>query len=267
MSAVGDKEFNMSISSVSVGRPTWSHIGHAAASHGKRTEGAAESSDASTRAESPPRRDRLVSAMMQALQGLAPAAADAAPAPAASSPTDAAAAADAAPAPATTASSNGGLTDAAMAFAHELVAALRSGSEGNPGRHLGWTRGYGNLAHRLDALAQTLATSVPTGSTTTPAATTPPTTDPAVPATASTPTPAAPAPTAPGAAPASTDSPLLAAFQRLLTALTPTTQATSGDSTAQRLADFLRTMAAALVPGRDAVNAAAVPGSLLDVSA
>lgn len=301
----------MSITSVSVGRSGWALSGHAAASRGKRTDGDAASGEASTRAESPARRDRLVSAMMQALQGLAPAAAAVA-APAA--PTAAATAGPGAPAEATPTPTVAGpgpgagtdLTPAAMAFAHELYAALRSDGEGHPGRHLGWTRGYGNLAHRLDALAQTIeASATPmsaTGSTTTKNATSTTNTSTATGDTSATPTPtmsatpqtptlatsataplaggmataatstAAPAPatSAPAAAPpASTESPLLGAFERLSSAMAPAASGSTSASSSivEELADFLRTVARALTPGSDVASALPAQGSLLDVHA
>lgn len=299
----------MSITSVSVGHSGWAHYGHAAASRGKHADGDAQSGDASARAGVPARSDRLVSAMMQALQGLAPAASTVA---APTAPTAVSAAEPGAPAEAAATPTVAGpgpaagsdLNQAAMAFAHELYAALRSDSDGHPGRHLGWTRGYGNLSHRLNALAQTIeanaASMSATGSTTTKGATSTTNTSAAIGDTSASPTPTlgvtpqstmpvtsatapladglataatattapAPAPSASSAAPpARIESPLLDAFERLSSAMAPTASGSTSasSSTAEKLADFLRTLAGTLLLGRDAASELPAQGSLLDV--
>jgi hypothetical protein len=259
ISAPEGKEVRMSITCMSVGRSGSAQHGHAAASRGRRKDRDTGSGDDAARSESPARRDRLVSAMMQALQGLAQVHAAAEPTPAA--PDQAApSASEAGPASAPGAD----VTQAAMAFAHELYAALRSDGEGHPGRHLGWTRGYGNLAHRLDALAQTLeASATPATATTAPV-------DDGTAAVAASTAALAPATSEPAAAPqADTGSPLLGAFQRLSSTLGPAVSVGSptNSSIAEKLADFLRTVARALVPGSDAESELPAHGSLLDVHA
>ena len=192
------------------------------------------------------------------------------------------------PAAAATANPATDLRDAAYAFAHALYGALHDAGSGREQHHHGHHRhgGYGNLAERLESLAQQVAgTAAPAA--TTPAPTAPanpvvPNGSPAVsPATAG----ASPAIAAAGSddvsiditikihlgasaaapTPAATESPLLAAFKHLFTALNPNA-ATSGTSATEKLSAFLHQMGQALA--RSAAPSASAPsGSLLSVTA
>jgi len=241
------------------------------------------------RGEAPaPRRNPLVSAMMQALSGLMP---QAAPATAQDGAAPPAKTGEAAPA--------GELKDAAMAFAHELFNALRTlgGGRAEPGHdsdagsddrgrahahhHHDHRRGYGDLAQRLEQLAGTVqapaapakpdsATSLSmTASLTTASFTT--TSDAATGSTSaavnlSTLSLSLQQQTA-AAAPA--ESPLLGAFRKLFDALQPAAApGTARPDAASSLASFLRQLAASLRAGRDEAAAAApTQGSLISVTA
>jgi hypothetical protein len=147
--------------------------------------------------------------------------------------------------------------------------------------------GYGNLAQKLEQLAQTLgAPASATGTATTPATAT--TATGSAVSTTSAPTPAvatstATATTAPATSttPAASTAPathttanrLLAAFTKLFSALQPKSTTPAADAPATdmvaRLKQFLTTLAQNLQPGAGAV-ATSVPsasGSLLDVTA
>lgn len=251
-----------------------------------------DAADACERSEAPaPRRNPLVSAMMQALSGLMPQAAPAAVQDGTATP---AKAGEAAP--------SGELKDAAMAFAHELFSALRAvggsraeqGHEVDSGRgdrgrahghlhhqHHGHRRGYGDLAQRLEQLASTVET---------PAAAPKPVSASSLSMTASlttvsltTASDAATGSTStsvnlstvslslqqPVSADAPAQSPLLGAFRKLFEALQPA--AASGTATpdaASGLAGFLRQLATSLRAGRDeTVTAAPTQGSLISVTA
>lgn len=247
-----------------------------------------DDTDACERSEAPaPRRNPLVSAMMQALSGLMPQAAPAAVQDGAAPPVKAG---EAAPA--------GELKDAAMAFAHELFNALRTlgggraeqGHDGDAsgddrGRahaHHGHRRGYGDLAQRLEQLAGTVQTpaaaSTPgsatslsmTASLTTASFTT--TSDAATGSTStavnlSTVSLSLQEQTAAATAPA--ESPLLGAFRKLFDALQPAAApGMARPDAASGLASFLRQLATALRAGRDEAAAAApTQGSLISVRA
>lgn len=185
-------------------------------------------------------------------------------------------------------------------FAHELFQALRQSrsdnpsSEGDSGRGEGHHRhhhheaqghGYGNMAQRLEALSQTFgapAAAAAAATTDTKAAAAEPTStslsvtltvnDGAAdaPASASA-TPAATAATTTASAAAPAKNPLLEAFTKLFNALKPpavSTQAASAETDmAEKLRQFLHTLAQAVAP--DAANGMhrAQPGALVNVTA
>ena len=292
----------MSITSITSGTLARLHPSGAAVAVASPVRQVSEAANEVPSNEASMQRHPLVAAMMAALKGLLPtgmttmmpsatpvadaaaAATAAAATPAASPPsessapdTSTAAAADAgaaAAAPAANTPLPADLKQAASAFAHELVLALkgaaseRQGTE--PGRHRG--RGqehehahahrhsrddaaarsaYGDLAQRLEALAQKL-TAVPQ--------------TPATEAAGSVAASAAPA--APIAAATPPDAPLLNAFKGLLSALNPPGAAASSAALSpdQKLATFLHQMAQALVPSTSA-NQLTSTGGLLNVAA
>lgn len=243
------------------------------------------------------RRNPLVAAMMQALGSLMPSSKTTATSeatPAMNSANDASGAT-------TAADSSGALKDAAMAFAHELFNALRSARSGRDGGdaasesgrvhgrgHHHHGHGYGDMAQRLERLADQVAAPAAPATPSQPAQ---PDTA-AVSITASL-TTASINSTSNGAdgstttsvnlttvnlsltqQPAAADtakqeSPLLSAFRKLFDALQP---ASAGDAAkpdaASGLASFLRQLAQSLRNGQDAA-APAVPtqGSLISVAA
>lgn len=250
-----------------------------------------DDTDACERSEAPaPRRNPLVSAMMQALSGLMPQAAPAAVQDSAAPP-----AKDREAAP------SGELKDAAMAFAHELFNALRTlgggraeqGHDGDAGgddrgrahahRHHGHRRGYGDLAQRLEQLAGTVQT--PAAASTPGSATSLSMTASLTTASLTTTSDAATGSTATSvnlstlslslqheqqtaAATAPAESPLLGAFRKLFDALQPAAApGTARPDAASGLASFLRQLATALRAGRDEAAAAPTQGSLISVTA
>lgn len=326
----------MSITSLSVGSPTWSSPSKNLAASETRPQQprdrCCEASERSRDSDRPARLNPLVAAMMEAIGSLfrsstspaQPAATTAAATPsgAAPAPSSTIGTADAPAADGSTPASPpaGDLREAALAFAYELYGALRGESHGrghchddghehhgkdgyrdHSGRHGG---GYGNLAQRLTALAQTLdpATPAPAAAATT---LVPP--SPSVPSTAGGPAAAsAPAESSntPTSAPTSTappvadtrggiqitininlgsrgptdapeadaprEPPLLSAFKRLLAALdSNATQDPSGTQSPQaKLAAFLRQIAQSLTDKAGNTNAGMpAAGSLLSVSA
>ena len=192
---------------------------------------------------------------------------------------------------ATPAASAEAVASAVHQFAHELFVALRPagaghGSNDAPGRrdgevghkghhgHHGWkASGYGDIAQRLDALAQSLApatgttpvgdraalpaSSVSITITLQEDASAAPAVDGALPTTAST----------TGAATAPVRNPLLDAFSTLFNAIKPPgTPATDVDMTAS-LRTFLEALATALRPESASSSPAPAVGSLLNLSA
>jgi len=246
-----------------------------------------------------PRRNPLVAAMMQALGSLMPSSKTTA----AQDPTSATAAAGDTPTPgtaaATTTDASGNLKDAAMAFAHELFNALRSAGSGRDGgdsasengrvhgrgHHHHHGHGYGDMAQRLERLADQVAAPATASQPAQPDAA-----DVSITASLTT---ASISTTSNGAGGSSTtsvnlttlslnltqqpaaanaakqESPLLSAFRKLFDALQP---ASTGDAAkpdaASGLSSFLRQLAQSLRSGQDAA-AQALPtqGSLLSVAA
>jgi hypothetical protein len=167
------------------------------------------------------------------------------------------------------------LKDSARAFAHELADALRGSGGRGQGLH-GARRGYDDLAQRVERLA---------GEVSRPAAATPGTVSTTLSASLSTAslelsvegdrTSASLSMTTielevsqqtgtAGAPAAAAESPLLAAFRRLMAALQPAENATAGGS-ADQLGSFLRQLASAL-RGGEAVSVAP-SGSLISLAA
>ena len=193
---------------------------------------------------------------------------------------------------ATPATSADAVASAVHQFAHELFVALRPAGAGHgyndaPGRrdgevghkghhghhgHHGWkASGYGDIAQRLDALAQSLApatgttpvgdrAALPASPVSIPLqedASAAPAVDGALPTTAST----------TGAATAPVRNPLLDAFSTLLNAIKPPgTGATDVDMTSS-LRTFLEAMATALRPESAGSSPAPAVGSLLNLTA
>jgi len=258
-----------------------------------------DSDDAPRNETSAPRRNPLVAAMMQALGSLMPSSKTTTTAeatPATSSAGDASAAT-------TAPDASGTLKDAAMAFAHELFNALRSAGSGRDGgdsasergrvhgrghHHHGHGHGYGDMAQRLERLADQVAAPAAAAAASQPAQ--PDTAAVSITASLTTASINATRNGADGstttsvnlttvnlsltqpAAVADTskqESPLLSAFRKLFAALQP---ASAGDAAkpdaASGLASFLRQLAQSLRSGQDAA-APALPtqGSLISVAA
>lgn len=221
------------------------------------------------------RQNRFADAMMSALRELgfggAAASASAAATPAASST------AATAKAPAATAVEAAGATDssasvesAVQQFAHALFQALRQGGSGNRKaddgdgrveghghRRHGEGRGYGDMAQRLEALSQTVG--APAAAPATVAGAAP------APATAA----AATVIAAPVAAAAK--NPLLDAFTKLLNTLKPagtsTAATTPATDMAEKLRQFLHTLAQALAPDTMGSVQRAQVGGMVNVTA
>ncbi|WP_341891753.1 hypothetical protein [Variovorax sp. YR752] len=219
-----------------------------------------EDSDGARRAEAPARRgNALVSAMMSALKELMPA---------------------------STAEAEDGaaLKDSAMAFAHELVDALRSSGRGmalghahHPHRHGGDRHGgYDNLAQRLDRLAAQVdaPAAAATGTTTISASLSSASFSASVDgdtASASLSVTTLQIDLTQQTAMASTESPLQAAFRKLFEALQPASApgTPAGEAAASSsLSSFLRQLAGAL-RGSDDGSAMQTPtrGGLLSLAA
>lgn len=165
---------------------------------------------------------------------------------------------------------------AVQQFAHALFQALRQSGHGkkdsddDSGRvaghghrrhhqHPGQGHGYGNLSQRLEALSQTAGTTAP-GATTA-----------AAPASAAgTPAVATPTPVATPVAPPAKN-PLLDAFTKLFDTLKPAATGTTASAPATDMADklrqFLHTLAQALAPDTMGSVQRAQVGGLVDVSA
>ena len=258
----------------------------------RQSNPSADAPGQSAKTDAPVRRNTLVAAMMQAMQSLVgasapsaspPTANPAAPATTASAtstvatPTSATPAASVGPADAPAAAPRSAPVDfkqLAHAFAHALYSALRGaddasdagrggrpenpGHQGHHGHHGVSKSAFGDLAQRLETLAQSLG-SAPTALAD---PVTPPATVPVVPAAA--PTGASTTTAAPA------DSPLLSAFQGLLSALAPTASpsAAGTDPASVKLAAFLHQMAQSLGLG-SSEPASSVPasGSLINVTA
>ncbi|MDP3823371.1 MAG: hypothetical protein Q8R33_18035 [Burkholderiales bacterium] len=235
------------------------------------------------------RQNRLADAMMSALRELGFGATAAAAAPAAGTPAASSAAAPATPSatatPATSeaasaAKASSSVESAVQQFAHALFQALRQSGNGkkdsddDSGRvaghghhrhhhHHGQGHGYGNLSQRLEALSQTAGT--PTPGATTAAA---PASAAGTPAAASTTPVATPivTPVAPVA-----KNPLLDAFTKLFETLKPantgTAASTPATDMAEKLRQFLHTLAQALAPDTMGSVQRAQVGGLVDVSA
>ena len=244
------------------------------------------------------RQSRLVQAMMSALPELG-FGGPAAPATAARAATPVTRGAGATETPASNPSAN--VESAVYQFAHELFQALRQSGRGNSssdegsGRvegeghhrhrhHDGQGHGYGDISQRLEALAQTFGAQVPaTAAGDTPAS-------PAAPASltvtltvddgsADTPAPAsasanatpAPAATPIAAVVTSAKNPLLEAFSKLFNALKPqstsSTTAPSDTDMAQKLRQFLHTLAQAVAPDAMSSVHSAQFGGLVNVTA
>ena len=188
----------MSIAQLSSASPTWlNRGGHAISERAavqRQSNPSADAPGQSAKTDAPARRNPLVAALLEALQGLVPAvppaATTAAPASVAATATATTTAAVAtastsgvptatlapAAAPAATPAPSSAPVDLkqlAYAFAHELYSALRSAGSGeddgpargdrpeNPGNngHHGLSKGaYGDLARGLEALARSLGT-------------------------------------------------------------------------------------------------------------
>lgn len=213
-------------------------------------------------------RNPLVSAMLQAVKGLA------GPATTATPSSDAVAASDAATQAGKAASANqaSALKDAAAAFAHELFGAIsefgsRAVAHHDHGRHRG--HAYGHLAQRLDTLAAKLEAGATTSATTQTTVQTE-----ATATTASTSTRATPDATeTPVSRPADANATLVAAFEQFVRALNPSAakaaDAADGStaSASQKLASFLRSIAQSLRAGPAAAQSAVpVAGSLVNLS-
>lgn len=226
--------------------------------------------EAPRRSEGTPRRGHaLVSAMMAALDGLLPD--------------------STAEAPRTEA-----LKDSAMAFAHELFDALRSGSHGGRGHGLAWGRehhhrhggAYDGLAQRLDRLAAQVDAPVaaPTSTTTISASLSSTSFSASVDVTGNGDAASASLSlsssvttlqidiTQQTSAAATAESPLQAAFRQLFDALQPATapgSAATPAATSSSLSDFLRQLAGALRngSGSDDHTTAPATGGLLSLAA
>ena len=253
----------------------------------RQSNPSADAPGQAAKSEAPVRRNPLVAAVMEAMHSLVPASppAAAAAAPATTAATATLTATDTAtatPAPVD-------LKHLAYAFAHELYSALRGagsgddngharggrpdnpGHQGHPGHHGVSNSAYGELAQRLEALAQSLGTApaapaAPAGAAATPSASALPTVAPTGTGTASAAAMAAPPP----AAPAPAASPLLSAFKSLLSALAPkTTASTPGtDSASAKLTAFLHQMAQSLgLAGSEPASSLPASGGLLNTTA
>ena len=268
----------------------------------RQSNPSADAPGQSAKADAPVRRNTLVAAMMPAMQSLVgaspPGANPAAPATItititatatatatsnAATPTNATSATSVGPADAPTAAPSRAPVDFKQlthAFAHAIYSALRGaedasdsgrggrpenpGHQGHHGHHGVSKSTYGDLAQRLETLAQSLG-STPTAPAdpVAPTATVPVVPDPA-------PTgPTTAAPTTPTTA-APADSPLLSAFKDLLSALAPSTppSAATADPASAKLAAFLHQIAQSLGLG-SSETASDVPasGSLINVTA
>ena len=269
----------------------------------RQSNPSADAPGQSAKVDAPVRRNTLVAAMMQAMQSLVgasplsaspPGANPAAPATItitatatatsnAATPTNATSATSVGPADAPTAAPSRAPVDFKQlthAFAHAIYSALRGaedasdsgrggrpenpGHQGHHGHHGVSKSTYGDLAQRLETLAQSLG-STPTAPAdpVAPTATVPVVQDPA-------PTgPTTAAPTTPTTA-APADSPLLSAFKDLLSALAPSTppNAATADPASAKLAAFLHQIAQSLGLG-SSEPASDVPasGSLINVTA
>ena len=205
------------------------------------------------------RQNRLADAMMSALRELGFGSTAAAAPPVATTtttpaPTDAASAAD----------GSARVESAVQQFAHALFQVLRQGGGGNKGadddagrvaghgeerhhhRRDGEGQGYGDLSQRLEALSQTVG--APAASSATPVAT---------------------AIAAPAATPAKNA--LLDAFTKLFDTLQPATTGTAASSPANAMAEklrqFLHTLAQALAPDKMGSVQHAQVGSMVNVTA
>ncbi len=248
----------MSIAHLSSGSPTWLNRGGNPVSERaavqRQTHPSADAPGQSAKSDAPVRRNPLVAAMMAAMQSLVPASLPATTTAAPATAVAAAAAAAVAPvgAPAASPAPSSAPVDLkqrAYAFAHELYSALRgAGSDddsgharggrpekpGHHGHHGMSNSAYGDLAQRLEALAQSLDT----------------------------------APASPAA------SPLLSAFKSLLAALAPSTVPSAPgtdlgtDPASAKLTAFLHQMAQSLGSGgSEPASSMPASGSLLKVTA
>ncbi len=250
-----------------------------------------DSDDGPRNETSAPRRNPLVAAMMQALGSLMPSSKTTAAQDTASPATDAAATAAA-----SSPDASSTLKDAAMAFAHELFNALRSAGSGREGGdsasesgrvhgrgHHHHGHGYGDMAQRLERLADqvaapstpakpsqpaqpdTAAVSITASLTTASINTTSNSADGSNTTSVNLSLTQQPA----AANAAKQESPLLSAFRKLFDALQPASAADAAKpDAASGLASFLRQLAQSLRNGQDAA-APAVPtqGSLISVAA
>lgn len=260
-----------------------------------------DSEDASRSEAAAPRRNPLVAAMMQALGSLMPSSKTTTAQDTSTATSPASDAPKSGTADAAATDTSGNLKDAAMAFAHELFNALRSAGSGREGgdpasegegvrghrhhHHHGHGHGYGDMAQRLERLADQVAAPAKTSTPTQTAAA-----DVSITASLTT---ASINTTSNGTDGSTTtsvnlttvnlsltqqtaavdtakqESPLLSAFRKMFDALQP---ASSGDAVkpdaASGLAGFLRQLAQSLRNGQDAA-AAPVPtqGSLISVAA
>lgn len=259
-----------------------------------------ESNDVERSDSAAPRRNPLVAAMMQALGSLMPSSKTTAATDTTAAATPAKAT-DSSTAPATASTdATSSLKDAAMAFAHELFNALRSAGSGRDGgdsaseggrvhghhhHHHGHGHGYGDMAQRLERLADQVAApskasqaaqpdaaavSITASLTTASINTTSNSADGSNTTSVNLTTVNLSLTQQPAAADtAKQESPLLSAFRKLFDALQP---ASAGDAAkpdaASGLASFLRQLAQSLRSGQDAA-APAVPtqGSLISVAA
>ena len=162
-------------------------------------------------------------------------------------------------------------------FAHELFQALRQSGDGNlssdgdSGRGEGHHRhrhheahghGYGNMAQRLEALSQTFAAPAAAAAATDTKASAPAATSTSLSVTLS---------VDDGSAAAPAKNPLLEAFTRLFNALKPPTTSTPAASAetdmAEKLRQFLHSLAQAVAPDAASGMHRAQPGALVNVTA
>jgi hypothetical protein len=168
------------------------------------------------------------------------------------------------------------VASAVYQFAHELYAALRPAGRAESSRHgqeheggevrrqeshgeHGWkSKGYGDIAQRLDALAQRLMQPAPAASA---AGGSPPvsTSPPAVVAASATPT---------NPVPNAAANPLVEAFTKLFNALQPQGTAPTQTDMTTKLGVFLKALAGSLSPAAASGGTQALPvGGLIDVKA
>jgi hypothetical protein len=257
-----------------------------------------ESDDVERSDSAAPRRNPLVAAMMQALGSLMPSSKTTAATDTTAAATPAKAT-DSSTAPATTSTdATSSLKDAAMAFAHELFNALRSAGSGRDGgdstseggrvhghHHHHHGHGYGDMAQRLERLADQVAApakatqaaqpdaaavSITASLTTASINTTSNSADGSNTTSVNLTTVNLSLTQQPAAADtAKQESPLLSAFRKLFDALQPASASDAAKpDAASGLASFLRQLAQSLRNGQDAA-APAVPtqGSLISVAA